>query len=119
MDDLSRRCMEEIVQKTTGIEWVGVSLDDLFDPVPAQGLLGHAIDKCIEARAACLAYLRENPRVMPAWDRKQWWHAVCTNCGWQGPSIQLHGGGPMGDTGDYEDVRCPICEETTIEEVGA
>lgn len=33
----------------------------------------------------------------------------CDNCGWYGSSEHLGGGGQIADTGDYDDVYCPIC----------
>jgi hypothetical protein len=42
---------------------------------------------------------------------KQWWPAVCPKCHWKGLSRDCAGGGQIADTGDYDDVSCPICGE--------
>lgn len=42
--------------------------------------------------------------------------AQCNECGWFGTSRLLLGGGQIGDTGDYDDVYCPVCENTDIDE---
>lgn len=44
-----------------------------------------------------------------------WWVAKC-KCGWIDMSDKLAGGMPQGDTGDMDDVRCPACDSTDIEE---
>lgn len=33
----------------------------------------------------------------------------CESCGWVYPSFELNGGGPIADTGDYDECMCPKC----------
>lgn len=40
--------------------------------------------------------------------------AKCNKCGWYGSSRFLLGGEPIADTGDYNDVYCPICGNKNI-----
>lgn len=44
----------------------------------------------------------------------KWYNAVCEDCGWSGSSQYLFGGHAIADTGDYDDVYCPICNSTKI-----
>ncbi len=37
-----------------------------------------------------------------------YWYGVC-ECGWHGTADKACGGGSMGDTGDFDEVRCPQC----------
>lgn len=43
-------------------------------------------------------------------ERAKWWVGWCPTCGWKGISRDAHGGHPIADTGDYEDVTCPYCD---------
>lgn len=50
-------------------------------------------------------------------DTKQLYYtAKCGVCGWYGSSALLLGGDSIGDTGDYDDVVCPICGNKNIDE---
>lgn len=40
----------------------------------------------------------------------------CNLCGWMGSSGDADGGKQIADTGDYDDMRCPICGTTDIYE---
>ena len=42
-------------------------------------------------------------------DLKHWWVAKCPECGWEGLSRDADGGRAIADTGDYDDVICPVC----------
>lgn len=33
----------------------------------------------------------------------------CPSCGWKGLSRDTAGGGQIADTGDYDDIYCPMC----------
>ena len=48
--------------------------------------------------------------------KKTYWHAMCFNCGWSGSSKKTDGGGPIADTGDYDDLYCPTCGGDDIED---
>lgn len=48
----------------------------------------------------------------------EWWLAECEKCGWEGLSRDCNGGGQIGDTGDYDDPRCPKCENLVSEANG-
>lgn len=39
----------------------------------------------------------------------------CEECGWEDSSEYLLGGGAIADTGDYDDVYCPICGCTNLD----
>ena len=46
-------------------------------------------------------------------DKKRGYFTVeCLDCGWWGSSRLLNGGGPLGDTGDYSDSTCPVCDRS-------
>lgn len=51
----------------------------------------------------------ELPMMYSAADLKKWWAAKCSVCGWRGLSRDCVGGGPIADTGDYNDPICPEC----------
>jgi hypothetical protein len=40
---------------------------------------------------------------------KHWWVAKCPECRWEGLSRDAEGGRAIADTGDYDDVICPVC----------
>ena len=42
--------------------------------------------------------------------------ADCKHCDWWGSSRLLEGGGPIADSGDYDDAYCPVCGSTDIDE---
>lgn len=42
-------------------------------------------------------------------DDKKYYPVFCTCCGWIGMSNQSEGGKQIADTGDYDDIYCPIC----------
>lgn len=44
---------------------------------------------------------------------RDWWPAICPECGWRGLSRDCTGGRPIADTGDCDDVLCPICYKFT------
>lgn len=47
------------------------------------------------------------------------WIAQCPECKWIGKSTDCGGGGPLADTGDYNDIVCPVClKEDKWVEVG-
>jgi hypothetical protein len=50
-------------------------------------------------------------------DSHKWFLSECEDCGWQGSSEKLLGGGALADTGDYGDCYCPKCESRKVEEV--
>lgn len=47
--------------------------------------------------------------------RQRFWHARCECCGWQGSSRELHGGYQT-LAGDYDEVYCPKCGSTDVNE---
>lgn len=54
-------------------------------------------------------------KIVPDDDKKHY-PSECTHCGWIGSSEQLHGGGQIADTGDYDDVYCPICGSRDLDD---
>jgi len=42
-------------------------------------------------------------------DYEKYYPCQCNICGWSGLSKDCDGGGPMADTGDYNDPTCPKC----------
>ncbi len=42
---------------------------------------------------------------------RTWYLCKCPQCGWRGLSRDCAGGGQFADTGDYNDVVCPVCIE--------
>jgi hypothetical protein len=46
-----------------------------------------------------------------------YYYCECPKCGWKGSSEFLLGGGPIADTGDYDDVYCPVCDNWDVEEI--
>lgn len=45
-----------------------------------------------------------------------YWAAICRDCGWTGMSNECGGGNPIADTGDFDDITCPKCNSTHIDE---
>ena len=46
----------------------------------------------------------------------RYWDCRCGNCGWAGSTEHVAGGISIADTGDYSELRCPICNSTDIQE---
>ena len=44
-------------------------------------------------------------------DLRLWWAAICPACGWRGLSRDASGGRPIADTGDFDELTCPRCDE--------
>ena len=42
-------------------------------------------------------------------DDEHYFQSTCGECGWFGSSRFLGGGAQIADTGDYDDIYCPIC----------
>ena len=40
---------------------------------------------------------------------ENFWLAECPECHWTGKSTDCAGGGSIADTGDFDDVICPVC----------
>jgi len=63
------------------------------------------------------AALRASPQgaVHPAFvpytesELRDWFPVMCNHCGWRGLSRDCTGGGPIADTGDYNEITCPQC----------
>jgi hypothetical protein len=47
---------------------------------------------------------------------RNYYFCRCENCGWEGSSEYLYGGGQIGDTGDYGDAFCPVCDSFDLED---
>ena len=47
-------------------------------------------------------------------ESNKYYLAECRKCGWWGSSELLNGGHQLADTGDYDDVYCPICGNNDI-----
>lgn len=45
-------------------------------------------------------------------EKREYWHARCEECGWDGLTVDCEGFGPIADTGDYDDGYCPRCNST-------
>lgn len=48
--------------------------------------------------------------------KNRYYPAECPHCGWVGSSAKLKGGGQIADTGDYDDVYCPVCGSIDTED---
>lgn len=42
---------------------------------------------------------------------RRWWIGRCPKCGWAGLSRDAAGGEAIADTGDFDNVCCPVCYE--------
>ena len=58
----------------------------------------------------------ENTAIYDEQDLDRYYPARCGDCGWVGISSACTGGGPLADTGDYEDIYCPKCDAPNIDE---
>lgn len=47
-------------------------------------------------------------KILPDGEKK-WYVCECEKCGWIGSSEHVGGGGAIADTGDYDDIYCPMC----------
>jgi len=43
------------------------------------------------------------------WDHPKFYPCECLRCGWKGMSDEAAGGEAIADSGDYNDIVCPIC----------
>lgn len=48
-------------------------------------------------------------------DTDKWYWCKCEKCGWEGSSQLCKGGGPIADTGDYDDALCPECMSNDLD----
>jgi predicted RNA-binding Zn-ribbon protein involved in translation (DUF1610 family) len=48
--------------------------------------------------------------------KNNYYTSECDKCGWWGSSKLTEGGGQIADTGDYDDVFCPVCGNYELEE---
>jgi hypothetical protein len=46
----------------------------------------------------------------------RYYPAKCQKCWWVGSSSKVNGGGPLGDSGDYDDIYCPRCDSWEVDE---
>ena len=44
-----------------------------------------------------------------SFDHPKFWPCRCPKCGWEGMSNDASGGNQIADTGDYNDLVCPVC----------
>jgi hypothetical protein len=49
-------------------------------------------------------------------EMKKYYFCECKLCGWRGSSQFAVGGHSIADTGDYDDIRCPICGSSNIDD---
>jgi hypothetical protein len=47
-------------------------------------------------------------------DTNKWYWCKCESCGWEDSSQYALGGGPIADTGDFDDPRCPVCYDNDL-----
>lgn len=77
-------------------------------------------DKTVDTVLFEEGYLKDLPEVphSPLVDEKdkRWYNAECQKCKWHGSSEFLEGGEPIADTGDHNDVRCPYCGSSDIDD---
>lgn len=43
------------------------------------------------------------------WSHPKYYPCICPACNWIGMSNEAAGGNQIADTGDYNDIVCPIC----------
>lgn len=55
-----------------------------------------------------------NEKVIIFKTKKHYW-CKCEKCGWEDASENAIGGGQIADTGDYDEVYCPICGSTDLD----
>jgi hypothetical protein len=48
--------------------------------------------------------------------KDRYYFCECKKCGWRGSSQIVGGGRPYADTGDYEDIYCPVCGSRDIDD---
>ena len=63
------------------------------------------VNKYTAEKEDCPACQKEN---------KGYWYGFCPECGWHGSARLAFGGGPIGMTGDYDDVICPECTKREV-----
>jgi len=51
-------------------------------------------------------------------DVENYWIARCPECGWRALSRDCLGGGPIGDTGDFDECYCRRCHSIVDEDNG-
>jgi hypothetical protein len=47
----------------------------------------------------------------------RYYNVKCKKCGWYGSTEFVGGGGQIADTGDYDDIFCPVCGSTDLEDL--
>lgn len=59
--------------------------------------------------------IRARPQAVAAFvpytdaELREWFPVMCNHCGWRGLSRDCTGGGPIADTGDFNEITCPQC----------
>jgi hypothetical protein len=73
------------------------------------GKLRHQLAQVTEECAALRA--RAVPAFVPYTEKelRDWFPVMCNCCGWHGLSRDCTGGGPIADTGDFNEITCPKC----------
>jgi hypothetical protein len=81
----------------------------MSDSLRANDFMSTKTDNAEDVRSMpCSATRRE----YTADELKHWWVAECPVCKWRGLSRDAEGGHAMADTGDFNDVVCPVCIHT-------
>lgn len=52
---------------------------------------------------------RYGTKFYTAEELERFWAAICPFCGWRGLSRDCAGGMQIADTGDFDNVVCPVC----------
>jgi hypothetical protein len=105
MDD-DRNSLEHIAKSLAYCEHIGAEM--FSRGIAVRPDLCEISAAMIALREKLHTWLLDRPRP-PARNIQQYWPAFCPVCGWAGLSCECEGGQPIADTGDYDDVRCPVC----------
>ena len=66
----------------------------------------------------CLEIAPKSYKPLSEEDKKEeYFLAKCDKCGWYGSSKLTLGGDQIADTGDYDNIYCPICGSSDIDEI--
>lgn len=51
------------------------------------------------------------------WKHPKYYPVKCRGCGWTGMSDKTNRGHPIADTGDFDDIRCPVCDSVHLDDL--
>lgn len=102
-----RQRVEDLYKPLQYADYFDMTLDENQEPDWGVKEACSAIRRVKVGLIELLQDLELPPPTRPA--PEPYWLCRCPTCKWRGHSGEADGGDPMADTGDFNDVVCPVC----------